>query len=127
MFYVYQLNEDYVFEHEFFHGLNLEEEYVSIHDGRLIIRKDYAWNGCSFKINIFDLFVFGTPEGILDYRTNKPKTYYASLVHDAIYQYKIIPRKDADRIFLEILESIRFRPSKIYYIMVRLFGWISYK
>jgi hypothetical protein len=39
------------------------------------------------KTSMFDMFVVGTPDGIVDIKTMKPKTYNASMVHDALYQY----------------------------------------
>ena len=60
-------------------------------DGKIFINgsrlNGYAWDGCTPKFEFLD-FVIGTPDGRLDYLTEKPITYYASLVHDAIYQYK---------------------------------------
>jgi len=61
--------------------------------------------------------------------TKKPKAYYASLLHDALYQFSIegLPapldrRSEIDRIFLEILERDGFAPRKLYYWAVRIFG-----
>ncbi len=97
-------------------------------DGKIFINgsrlNGYAWDGCTPKFEFLD-FVIGTPDGRLDYLTEKPITYYASLVHDAIYQYKSeIPvcRKDADIIFLKILSEAGFYWSWVYYIIIRLFG-----
>ena len=63
-------------------------------------------------------------------RTDKPKAYYASLVHDALYQFlpdlppdnKVYTRKMADDIFLEILEDADFALRNLYYYAVRVFG-----
>ena len=56
-------------------------------DGRLIIPREYTWDGCTPKFSILDIFVIGTPDGIKNINTGKPKTYFASLVHDVLYQY----------------------------------------
>jgi hypothetical protein len=61
---------------------------------RLILRRPdeitvtarYAWDGCSPKLCVWDLLL-GTPDGVVDSATKQPKTYYASLVHDALYQF----------------------------------------
>ncbi len=58
----------------------------------------------------------------------KPKTYYASLVHDALYQYLDtipIPRKEIDRVFLEMLKETAFPLAFLYYIAVRIFGGVG--
>jgi hypothetical protein len=64
--------------------------------------------------------------------TDKPKTYYASLVHDALYQFlpemnesNCITRRDADDFFRRILIEYEFAPNWIYWLAVRTFGGIS--
>ncbi len=52
--------------------------------GRFTVMRGYAWNGCSPKYCLFDILL-GTPDGVVDSRTGRPKTFYASLVHDALY------------------------------------------
>jgi len=86
----------------------------------------YAWDGCTPKFVKFDL-IFGTPDGRLDDLTEEPITYYASMVHDALYQFKDgipISRKSADIIFYKILKEAGFKWSWIYYAGVRLAGRI---
>lgn len=72
--------------------------------------------------------MIGTPDGAPNRKTCKPKAYYASLVHDALYQFLDaglpMTRLEADRIFLEILAAHGFRPRRLYYHGVRLFGGI---
>ncbi|MCG8573206.1 MAG: DUF1353 domain-containing protein [Spirochaetes bacterium] len=94
-------------------------------DGTIIIKSDYAWDGCSFKINFLDLFIFGIPDGVIDIQTLKPKTYYASLVHDVLYQYygyHGLARKKIDQLFLEMMKTRKFSLASLYYIAVRLLG-----
>jgi hypothetical protein len=70
----------------------------------------YAWDGCSPKANFLH-FIWGTPDGKLDYRTERPMTYYASMIHDALYQYKKeipISRVEADLLFMKLLRDARF-------------------
>jgi hypothetical protein len=108
-----------------------ENEWIKIHKGGKIKvkcnnKEGYAWDGCSFKFNFIDI-TWGTPDGKLDFKTKKPITYYASLLHDVIYQFKTeipISRKEADLIFKEILKLHKFKLTKIYYFFVRLFGGI---
>lgn len=125
--------------------IHREDEYikttilgVSYQDphGFLIIRTDglicinasclqgYAWDGCTPKWELLD-FTFGTPDGRFDYITEKPITYFASMVHDILYQFKSevpISRFDADRLFYIILKESGFIWAGLYYLMVRLVG-----
>jgi len=86
----------------------------------------YAWDGCSPKVNFLDLII-GTPDGRMDQRTKKPMTYYASMVHDCLYQYKgevPITRLEADRLFRDMLKSSGFMWWRVYYLAVRAGGWV---
>ena len=92
-------------------------------DARVIA--GYAWDGCTPKFSVLDL-VFGTPDGIPNEKTRKPKAYYASLLHDVLYQFLDadlpMSRKQADEVFREILTRDHFAPRPIYYAAVRIFG-----
>lgn len=94
-------------------------------NGSIRVLKGYAWDGCSPKFFLFDI-VIGTPDGIPHLRTTKPKTYYASLVHDVLYQFLgtglPLDRADADRVFFKIMNEHSFAPGKVYYWVVRCFG-----
>jgi hypothetical protein len=85
----------------------------------------YAWDGCTPKFSVCDI-VIGTPDGIPNETTKKPKAYFASLMHDALYQFLDahlpLSRAQADRLFLEILTRDNFAPRRIYYLAVRVFG-----
>ena len=88
----------------------------------------YAWDGCAPKFVILDLLL-GAPDGPLDYGTEKPITYYASMTHDMPYQFKRevpLSRKDCDRLFYLILKDAGFFWSGVYYFMVRLFGSVLF-
>lgn len=77
----------------------------------------YAWDGCSPKRWFYWLIVFGTPDWF--YREQQVNTYhantktvfwqqthYASLVHDALYQYlHVIPisKQEVDALFRNLL------------------------
>ncbi len=80
-------------------GREFVNEWVTLDEhGLFCIKKGYAWDGCSPKFVFADLII-GTPDGRLNESTGKPITYYASLLHDVIYQFKmVIPvtRKEAD-------------------------------
>ncbi len=98
--------------------------------GRITVTRGYAWNGCSPKFCLYDL-LFGTPDGVVDARTGKPKTYYASLVHDALYQFVPdgLPLKqhDADKCFLRLMQATGFRPRVLYFLAVWLFGGLVWR
>jgi hypothetical protein len=95
--------------------------------GRITVMRGYAWNGCSPKVCLFDILI-GTPDGVVYARTGKPKTYYASLVHDALYQFLLlddsIKRRHADGFFLRLLGESAFAPRHLYWLAVRAFGWL---
>ncbi len=95
--------------------------------GRLTVTRGYAWNGCSPKFCLFDILL-GAPDGVVDSRTGRPKTYHASLVHDALYQFVPdrlpLTRRQADGCFLRLMQETGFRPRAVYYVVVRLFGGV---
>lgn len=94
-------------------------------DGQATIFAPYAWDGCTPKFGIWDI-VFGTPDGVPNATTKMPKAYYASLVHDVLYQFLDsglpMTRARADRIFLDILTRDNFAPRSVYFYAVRIFG-----
>ena len=99
-------------------------------NGDIIIKgthaNGYAWDGCTPKFNIFDLFLIGTPDGRTIVNTGKPITYYASLVHDILCQFRKdigISRRQADKVFLIYLGDFNLR--YIYYIAVRVYGIVQ--
>ena len=101
-------------------------------NGEIKVLAGYAWDGCTPKFSLWDICV-GTPDGVPNALTKKPKAYYASLLHDALYQFSIqglpVPidrRKEIDRIFLELLERDRFAPRLVYYWAVRIFGGLLF-
>jgi hypothetical protein len=96
--------------------------------GRLTVTRGYAWNGCSPKFCLFDI-VLGTPDGVVHRETGRPKAYFASLFHDALYQF--LPeecpytRRQADEMFLRLLAQSGFAPRRLYWAAVRLFGGLT--
>src|SRR5436309_4002188 len=93
--------------------------------GRITVTRRYAWDGCSPKVCVFDILL-GTPDGVVDSTTKQPKTYYASLVHDALYQFLLdglpLKRWQADRCLLRLMAETGFAPRYVYWAAVRLFG-----
>ena len=104
------------------------ERLVLYPTGTAIIRARYAWDGCTPKFALFDM-LFGIPDGVPNEQTRKPKAYYASLVHDVLYQFLDvdlpITRRGADAAFFDILERHAFTPRYIYWAFVRVFGGLT--
>lgn len=103
-------------------------QWMTIIDGKVIVigsnKKGYSWDGCSPKFEFLDL-ILGTPDGRTIQKTNRPITYFASMVHDVIYQHKSevpISRKEADLLFGRMLKDSGFFWYKVYYLAVRAFG-----
>ncbi|MGH8499272.1 MAG: DUF1353 domain-containing protein, partial [Methylococcales bacterium] len=111
-------------------------------DYDFIVRRAYAWDGCTPKRWFFWLALFGTPDW--DEKIEEVETFdtafmpisksvfwqrahHASLVHDALYQYldRIpIAKQDVDQLFHDMLLDSGFHPwvAKIYHLAVRFFG-----
>ena len=127
---IFKLKEDYTQPSDFT-GHTFEAKWLRIGlDGRITILEDYAWNGCSPKFSLLDLLVLGTPDGIIDIKSCRPKTYFATLVHDALYQYYPwlpISRKAIDELFLAMMKEKKFKLARLYYVAVRLFGGFGMK
>lgn len=96
-------------------------------NGAITVTHGYTWNGCSPKLRVLDL-LFGTPEGVVNARTGQRKTYFASLVHDALYQFLAddlpLTRAQADRCFLLLMRESAFLLAPLYWAFVRVFGGI---
>ncbi len=138
---VYVLDEDVVYNirHHLPPGWNEGHAFLDrqghcrleLHpNGDLRIPAGYAWDGCTPKYALFDILL-GTPDGAPSHCTKKPKTYYASLVHDVLYQFLeinlAVPRRVADRIFLELMTRDGFAPRRLYHAAVVLFGGLSHR
>jgi hypothetical protein len=76
---------------------------------------------------MFDVLL-GTPDGPVHARTGRPKAYFGSLVHDALYQFLRdglpIRRRSADGFFLHLLRESDFSLSRLYWAAVRVFGMV---
>lgn len=135
--YVFIENNDITYQTRL-RGVNFSNDWLMIkEDGEMILlgsnpdHSGYAWDGCSPKFFFWDIY-FGTPDGVVDLVIQKPKTYYASLIHDALYQFRNeykdqVSRKVTDLIFLDEMRKSDFRLSLLYYRVVRLFGWIYWQ
>ena len=109
-------------------GCSFDSEWLQIKpNGKIIVKgtnkEGYSWDGCSPKFVVFDLLI-GTNDGRMV--NNYPITYYASMLHDILYQYKKeieFTRKQVDMEFKRQLEIKKFKLSSVYYFFVRCFGW----
>jgi hypothetical protein len=118
--YKYQLAEDFHLTGTIIPKKDSDEHFLSIRmDGKLIIKKGYAWDGVSGPIQ----------------DTNE--NMRASLVHDAYYQLmrgkkvikkskskKIDNRKKADKLFKSMLkeDGLASTTAHSYYLALRAFG-----
>lgn len=94
-------------------------EWMRHEAGYRIIRAGYTWNGCSPKRRVPILGWVGTPD--------TPRNVWASLVHDAGYQFSgtahwHLSREMEDLIFLANLRLCRFPLAAAYHGAVRDFG-----
>lgn len=119
----YRFARDYAFQDRF--G---QTWLVLTSDGCITVLRGYAWDGCSPKWCFLDV-LFGTPDGVVSKITKRPKTYYASLIHDALCQFQPaglpLTRAEADHCFLLLLRRDGFAPRGLYYAAVYLFGRLT--
>lgn len=126
--YKYTEHSNVIFRTNVLHR-EFDNEWLSIDGNGTIIVKGsnlngYSWDGCSPKNEVLDL-VIGTPDGRIEPSTEKPITYFASMLHDILYQFKndhMISRKEADLMFYQVLKNKKFFFAGLYFVMVRLFG-----
>ena len=124
--YKFVVKEDVVYETPI--KTAFENEWLKVErTGRVTVKgshgSGYAWDGCSPKINVLDIALIGTPDGRINVNIGQPVTYYASLIHDILYQFREeipVSRKAADDVFLQYLGDFELR--MLYYAAVRLFG-----
>lgn len=119
----YALAEPFGYHSHHLKGVNFENAWLTIRDGDIVIRAGYAWNGCSPCVSVFGLFYFGTPDGAA--HLGKPATYHASLVHDALCQWRRelpISKAASVAVFRQLLDDVKFPLTGLYAWAVRRFG-----
>jgi len=86
-----------------------------------------------------EFFSYTVPKGFISDLTSSPRIFWsiippsgtynkASLLHDYVYSTKLLPRDQADKLFLEATTSLNvnvFIRKSMYYAL-RLFGWKAY-
>lgn len=128
-YYKWTLKEDYVLDlntkfNGKYHFLDFKSKFVIVKDNILTIKSGYSWDGCSPKFKIFNV-VLGVWDGPVDKTTGKQMAYYPTVVHDALYQFNLGKRKNADNIFNALFK--KFILHEVYYLAVRLFGKSHWK
>lgn len=116
--YKYLLNEAYRHFDEELKGFSFRNEWVTIHNGQMIVNKDYAWDGCSPKVKMVGVVV-GVPDGKFD------ECKFPSLIHDVFCQFiKVIPvtKKIVVGIFLKMLKAVKWYLADEYAYAVDKFG-----
>lgn len=125
---------DFSYQTDILKGRECDYEWLSISkDGTITVKgsnyNGYAWDGCTPKKNFLQI-TWGNFDGEItkfgpgDY---KPFTYYASMIHDVLYQYKRcapVTRKEVDLIFYGMLKEAGYMWANVYYWGVRAFGWV---
>lgn len=125
----FHLDDDYTITEPSFGAYPFYSKFLIISpQGKIVVKRGYTWNGCSPKFTIFGIWLIGTFDGKLDQDINKPKLYYATLVHDVLYHYygyHGIPLKKIDRLFLEMMRERHFSKAFLYYLALRLVGMLN--
>ena len=99
------------------------------HNGDFLISAGYSWDGCSPKLAKIGNFWIGVPDGRINPETGKHQAYFATLIHDILYQFKHkdhmpFSRREMDKFFYQLLKESNFRFTKLYFWAVRLLGGI---
>ncbi|MDG0996240.1 MAG: hypothetical protein P8O97_03755 [Gammaproteobacteria bacterium] len=119
----YQLTESYHYKHKALTAVDFDSDWLIIKNGLLTLNKGYTWDGCSPTFILFGLITLGTPDGVLRY--GKPWTYHASLVHDALLQYRAslpLSKHEITGIFNDQLKEVRWPLRWLYVKAVSVFG-----
>lgn len=119
----YALGSDYGYTSPHLAGIDFQNDWITIHRCNIVIKAGYAWDGCSPCISVLGLCYVGTPDGAQ--HLGVPATYYASLVHDALSQWKKdtkITKAAMLGVFRDLLLEVRFPLAGLYAAAVNLFG-----
>lgn len=122
----YQLQSEYTVQAEHLRGVSFYNQWLRIDNGAVTVSKHYAWDGCTPKYFLPIIGWVGVPDGALT-RQGVPQAYYASLVHDAMCQFRYhipVTKEDTLRLFRDQLLEGGFGRARaeLYTGAVRLFG-----
>jgi hypothetical protein len=122
--YLYTLKKPFSYRTELLSGVSFQNEWLKIDvDGTVTISAEYAWDGCSPKWYVAG-YTLGVPDGPM-MGDGYPQTAWASLVHDALCQFKhLVPitKRQSVAVFDELLRIARWRFRTVYVKAVDLFG-----
>ena len=122
--YLYTLRKPYSYRTTLLSGVSFQNEWLHVApNGTITIQAGYAWNGCDPKWYIAGRTI-GTPDGPIQ-RDGYPQTAWASLVHDALCQFKnLVPVTKAQSVavFDELLRQAGWSLRHLYVLAVELFG-----
>jgi hypothetical protein len=119
----YALADDYSYSSPHLAGITFQNEWVTIRTCNIRIKTGYAWDGCSPCISVLGLYYLGTPDGAQ--HLGLPATYHASLVHDALCQWKHenrVGKAATVAIFRDLLLEVKFPLAGLYAAAVDVFG-----
>lgn len=124
--YRYQLDETFQYTSPHLRGIEYANRWVTIVDGVITVTRNYCWDGCTPVYFLPFIGWAGVPEGARD-AAGIPQSYYATLVHDVLCQFRKEILIDKART-LKILEAMLFeggfspRRTKLYVAAVKMFG-----
>lgn len=93
----YRLPHRFDYQSELLSGIEFKNQWITITNGGITISPEYAWDGCTpaWYIPIFGWV--GVPNGSLN-ANGQPQAYYATLVHDALCQFRTEVPISKDRV-----------------------------
>ena len=122
--YLYVLRQPFSYKSQLLSGVTFHNKWVTITpDGTITISAGYAWDGCSPKWKV-GRFAVGVPDGPIQ-SDGYPQTAWASLVHDAVCQFKTsiqVTKRTAVRLFDELLRAAEWLFRPVYVTAVNLLG-----
>lgn len=122
--YLYTLTKPYSYRTYLLEGVSFRNEWLHISpDGTVAISAGYAWDGCSPKWYVAGRTI-GVPDGPIQ-SDGYPQTAWASLVHDALCQFKhLVPvtKRQSIEVFNELLAAADWKFRRLYVAAVDLFG-----
>lgn len=123
----YKITRPYIKRSIYLEGVSFSNEWMTIEDGKLMIKPGYSWDGCSpsFRIPGTQWWI-GTPDGTLN-PDGRPQTFYATLVHDALCQFRPnipIDKASTVALFYDMLLEGGFKTwrAELYATAVNLLG-----
>ena len=104
---------DYVLAEDFYFPATVSGWDVTVH-----VMPGFRTDGASIPRLLWP--IFGSPYD--------PDIIAAAIGHDALYRGRIVPRRDADNAFRDMMEAngIPARKRRRIWLGVRLFGWITW-